>query len=360
MSPLLSDTIKEISEDIQAMNRYLGSSCQAAQALSKTYDSWMTKTIQESSLYSSASGLSDGIYNGYNGLKTSIGNALGIKAPGQDTNSGGGKAGKEQNTSWLVLTSGAFAGGTYDETYVAMSLIGTKIYRKKDGSDEFADPISVGPQLEIKDFAGRWDDPIIGLRVYSCPADYSNPCISDTDFNKNGQLFNFESLSRKSYRSMILVRDAIVNRTDINSVPGGAAAMQILGATRLPVFKLIEVTSSPGMLGLSDMLMQKFADLMGLDMASNYVAGVSIDISKAIETSKVATATSSLSEEDLMQLTQRVRDLRTQVEAYRQVVNEQVGNEADLVAMVTNLERSIYSSFNMRLMDNLKYASRSH
>lgn len=99
---------------------------------------------------------------------------------------------------------------------------------------------------------------------------------------------------------------------------------------------------------------------MGLDMASNYVAGVSIDISKAIETSKVATATSSLSEEDLMQLTQRVRDLRTQVEAYRQVVNEQVGNEADLVAMVTNLERSIYSSFNMRLMDNLKYASRSH
>lgn len=159
---------------------------------------------------------------------------------------------------------------------------------------------------------------------------------------------------------MILVRDAIVNRTDINSVPGGAAAMQILGATRLPVFKLIEVTSSPGMLGLSDMLMQKFADLMGLDMASNYVAGVSIDISKAIETSKVATATSSLSEEDLMQLTQRVRDLRTQVEAYRQVVNEQVGNEADLVAMVTNLERSIYSSFNMRLMDNLKYASRSH
>lgn len=356
MSPLLADTIKEISADIQEMNRYLGNSCQAAQALTKGVDTWVTKTVQESSLYSQASGATPGIYDAYKSFKSNLAGAIGGSvAPATQSNSGGTKLGQQVNVTWALLNSGAFAGGTYEEQLVGLNIMGTTIYRIKAGSSEQSDNEILSPRLFIKDFAGRWDDAPRNLSVFSCP-DASNPCLDAPDLTRNDNIPNFLSLAAKAYASMKLVRDAIINRQDINSIPGGSAAMQMLGATRLPAFKVLEVTSTPGMAGISEMLMRKFADLIGVDMAANYVGGMSIDILKASASAKMGT--SSVPLEDIKEVESRVRKLQEDVEAHRKTVYEVAGNESDLIALVTHLERSMYTSFNLQLMSNLKYASR--
>lgn len=356
MSPLLSDTIKEISEDIQKMNQYLGSSCQMAQMLTKNADNWVTQKVKDSSLQSTVNGAVSGFYDSYKQFKTDLGGAIGTTFPaGQTSNSGGTKLGQQVNVTWALLNSGAFAGGTLEEQIIGMNLIGTTIYKLKAGSTEETDHIHLGRRLWIPDFAGRWNDAPRNLEVFSCN-DTTNSCLDAPDFRQNDNIPNFMSLASKAYVSMKLIRDAIMNRQDINSVPGGAQAMLMLGATRLPAFKLLEVTSTPGMAGVSEMLMQKYADLIGLDMAANYVGGMAQDIMKASKAAKMGS--SSVSLDDIKDVEQRVRQLQEDVEAHRKIVYENAGTESDLITFVQHLERSIYTSFNLQLMNNLKFASK--
>lgn len=358
MSPQLADTIKEISDDIQRMNSYLGSSCQAAKALVNA-TGWPEKVAQQASQEKVANGGAGGIYDSYTQMKTSIGNSLGVTLPtAQQKNSGGAPVGSyEVNTAWLAVNSGAFAGMTQDEMSVAMTLTGTRIYRKKQGSDEIPDPLVVPRGLTVPDFAGRWNDAPTTLTVYRCPNDITSKCISDTDFSRTGTISNYQSLASKAYASLMIVRDAIINRTDIASVAGGPEAMQILGATRLPVFKILESTSTPGMIGISNMLIQKYSDLMGHEMASNYVGGITVEMEKSIVTIKQSTSTMSAG--DIDDLLKSLRVLQEEAAAYKAYIDRTVGTESDLITQVQHLERSIYASFNMRLMDNLKYASRN-
>lgn len=359
LTPLLGDTIKEIADDIQKMNAMLGSSCQAANALVNA-TGWPDKVSQQQTGQQVAQGGSGGWFDSYNDFKTNLGNALSVSpAPASATNSGGSPVGHaEHNVTWIAINSGSMTGinSTYKD--IVMSLVGTKIY-EKDSADSSAPKIRVFgpmPDFEVKHLAGRWSNSSVTLYTYSCPDDIGNKCTG-SDFMEVSPIYGFKPLARMAYESMQTIRDAIQNRQDLFAVPGGTQAVQILGATRLPAFRILELTSSPSMTAVSNVFMQKYADLIGVEMTVNFLDTMAVELRRAMTDAKKYSASKvSLDEADVKELLERLTELQKQAADVKAELDRVNGSEAELMRHMSSLEQYVNTSFNMRLMDNMKYA----
>lgn len=360
LTPLLGDTIKEIADDIQKMNSMLGNSCQAAQSLVNA-TGWPEKVAQKQTGNEVAQGTGgSGWFDSYNNFKTNLGNALSVTTPAANAaNSGGSPAGEvPHNVTWLALNSGALSGVNAEYKNVVMSLVGTKIY-EKDPNDASAPRIrSIGrlAKFELKSLAGRWSTTPAPLTVYECPDDITNKCIG-TDFDQAGQINNYKPLARKAYESMVLIRDAIQNRQELFAVSGGEDAVTLLGATRLPAFRVLELTSSPTMAAVSNVFIQKYADLIGLELTVNFVETMVAELRASItDAKKYAVNGISLDDNDVGELIEKLSELQLEAATIRAELDRVNGSEDQLVRQMASLEQYINTSFNMRLMDNLRYS----
>jgi hypothetical protein len=156
---------------------------------------------------------------------------------------------------------------------------------------------------------------------------------------------------------MKTIRDAIVNRQDVLTVTGGEEAMQMMGSTRLPAYKILELTSAGGLTGLSEIMMQKYADLMGWELATQFILQLTEDVAKQISDSK-ASSGNGFAQEDLEFLEKKLTKLNVEAAEIRNELAAINGSQADLINEIQMMERSFYNSFNLRLMDNLKTAQR--
>lgn len=356
MSPQLMKTIKQISDDIQRMNNFLGNSCQMAKGLvaATQKSSWMENEKTKAAGTEVATAASSDFYSSWNRVKSSVGDmfsSLDANQPGSEaSNSGGSPGGKPQkNVLWIVLGSGELAGMDEDYRDVVMSLIGSKIYKQKAGDAERPEIESMEAMLTVKNLAGRFSDSAVSLRVWSCGSDLTSSCLDRTTRTIN----NYKPLARKAYESMQIVRDAIVGRTDIITATGGVEAMQMLGATRLPAFRILELTSTPGMLGVSEALMQRYADLIGIELASSFIETLAHDVLKSVSG---GTRQDGLLEADIQEMRYRIEDLRKQAADHRAEVQRIAGSQSELIDQLTHLERSIMAGFNMKMAQNLKFA----
>lgn len=353
MAPQLHDTMQEISKDIQKMNSFLGNSCQMAQQLVNA-TGWGEKTAMKQANRDVAQGGSTGIYDAYTRMKASLGDALGVAIPAaEERNSGGSPAGAvEHNVTWLALNSGQLAGVGAEYQKLAMSLLGTVIYMKDpDPGRNVPMVLNFGPQkVTLPQIAGRWNENAVTLRVYDCGLDITNKCLTMVE----SDLVNFKPFARRIYDAMTLVRGAIIARQDVMLTPGGPDALRALGTTRLPLFKVLALTSSPGMAGLSDMLIRKYADLVGVELAANFVETMTYELGQATAGAKKDGSNVDIG--DLANLERKLVELRREAGDLSEKIATANGSQADLIAELGHLERSVYASFNARLMDNLRYA----
>ena len=303
-----------------------------------------------------AAGGTGSYYTAYSQLKTSLNATFGTAIPvAEQTNSGGSPVGAgERNVTWLAINSGSLASSTPQYMQVILGMLGTKIYKRRPGSgDELAMNPVFTQVVEVKDLAGYWYESSKNLTVWDCGTDITQPCLEPTGDVISG----FKPLARLAYESMKTIRDAIVNRQDVLTVTGGVEAMQMMGLTRLPAYKILELTSSGGMTGLSEIMMQKYANLIGWELATQFILQLTEDVAKQISDSK-ATASSGFAQADLDFLEKRLTGLNMEASAIRNELAVINGSQADLINEIQMMERSFYNSFNLRLMDNLKMAQR--
>jgi hypothetical protein len=339
------------------MNGYLGDSCKAAQALVglTPAEKWANEQVQKRTGAAMSDGGTGSYYTGYSQLKTSLNATLGTALPVVErTNSGGSPVGAgERNVTWLAINSGSLASSSPQYMQVIRGMMGTKIYRQKPGSDVLSLNPVYSQKVYVKNLAGKWYDNSISLPVWDCGVDIQEKCLEPV----GDTIANFKPLSRLAYESMKLIRDAIVSRQDILSVAGGQDAMRMMGSTRLPAYKILELTSSGGLTGLSEIMMQKYADLMGWELATQFVIQLTEDVAKQISDSKAATG-NGFAQEDLEYLEDKLKTLNMEAAEIRRELTAINGSQADLINEMQMMERSFYNSFNLRLMDNLKSAQR--
>jgi conjugative transfer pilus assembly protein TraH len=359
MSPQLSKTMQEISDEIQRMNNHLGNSCQMAKdTLNATgAEQWARSMGNSLSGAMVSLGQASGFYDSFTELRGSVGKVVAAAnnlPTAQKSNSGGAPVGNpERNITWLAMNSGSLSNFSAEHRKLAMNMVGTVIYRKNAAQDAVPEEIVIGALSNaVQVLAGRWNDanvPIGG--AWDCGNDPTSACLTPTV-----STWSLKPLAAQAYESLRLVRDAIRDRQAVLSLPNGSAALQILGTTRLPVYRVLELTSAPSMAGVSDALLEKYADYMGLEMAARMLTGLLTDVQKSLSSSQGTF--DGLARQDLEQLNQtllrQLRDIRSAEETLVQLI----GPERDLVTQVEHLERSLYASFNLRVADNLRFARR--
>lgn len=350
-APQLETVIGQISDDIQRMNAMMGSSCQAAAALVNA-TGWPEKVKAQNAGQSASTGALGGFYDGYQKFSSSLNDALNTDyGPAVEKNSGGAPVGKkEHNVTWLAINSGQISDSGRDYRNIVLSMFGTTIYKLDEHNPDTPQQQTISKRVNMEELAGRWSSPPSSLGVWNCGDDISDPCL----LMGEGTVANFRPLASKAYQSMTVIRDAIMNRQDIMTVTGGPAAMTMLGATRLPVFKVIEISSSPGMIGLSEIFLQKFADLMGYELATAFINTASEELSRSLTTARRYSTT--IDPNDIKHLEIQVLELKKESGEVRKKLDALHGSQADLIKEVEHLEGALWSGFNLRLMDNIKTA----
>lgn len=358
VSPSLNATIEAISNDIQKMNGMLGNSCQMAKLLTSGAQNYVDK-LTASRAAEGQGGAYSGIFSSYEAMKTDLSNITGMSLPAtEQTNSGGAPIGRvEQNVTWVAMNSGQFS--DYSQSFIdyTLSLMGTTIYRNVAGSDGKAtiEPKPWTPALEVRDLAGHWHESATVKKMYSCPMDSSNPCVNSPDWHMTFP--THKPFARMAYESLRRLSDGVLNRTAIGGTPNYAQDIAIVGATSLPAYRMIELTTSPGMLSINEAMVQKYADFMGLEMAANVVDTMAAEFRKALAGGGSVLAAGKLQAADVEALEQRVKELQEQGRALRAELRAVYSDQASLLAELEHMERSLQTNFSLRLASNIRYSA---
>ncbi|MBK6616142.1 conjugal transfer protein TraH [Ottowia sp.] len=353
MSPELEGAIAEITAEINKFNNMAKSSCEAAQALvgaTGLTDTSFRSAESQAQGYERGRGAVAGVFEAMTSLG---GNLPGVKAATdaapQALNAGGKKVKTvEKNYIWVAMNSGTMSDFPDSMKQIAMSLIGAQISKQDP-----ADPDKLIPQIEaytihMEDLVGTWDQATVPIRILTC--NETDQCLSPAP-----AINNMAPFARIAYNNLIRLRNKIVARTPLDATDNDAVAM--LGMTSVPMWKILELTSTPGRVWLSDQYIMKYSQLIGYELAIGFVNTFSTDLEKSMHTTgpnEPAADVKQIYADILLRLSR----LRAESAAVKAKIDQNVGGMQGTLAELQHLERTLYQNMSTRMMDNLKYASR--
>lgn len=356
LSPDLANVISEISKDMQTMNNKLGNSCEAAASALKGVginQEWMNNLSRQAGLASNADGSSTSMFDAYQTFKSDLGLATAKVESTSPVNSGGKPVvGPEKNFLWAAMNSGNLSDFPDSMKEIAMSLLGTSgVLKDASDPDRMVDLIKA-QTIKLEDLVSHWNTPTVLIKKYECTTS-DDKCLEMTIVDTPVKPF-----ARIAYENLVLLRDAIAARNALATVPGSDDALRMLGVTQLPVYKVLELTATPGRLYLSEIYIQKYADLIGYELAIGFMESITSDLEKTINSSK-ATEQSVGEKEYLAELKKTLAAYRADARQVGQKIADSTGGQIGLIQEVERLERVLYSGFSNRMMETMRFASKS-
>ncbi len=356
MSPDLANVISEISKDMQTMNNKLGNSCEmAAQALKGVgvTQEWMNGISNSAGLAANADGSSTSMFDAYQTFKSNLGLATQKVEASAPLNSGGKRVvGPEKNFLWAAMNSGSLSDFPDQMKEIAMSLLGTQgVLKDATNADQMRD-LMKAQTIKLEELVGKWNTTTVTIKKYECTT-ADDKCLEMAIVDTAVKPF-----ARIAYENLVLLRDAIATRQPLSAVPGSDDALRMLGVTQLPAYKVLELTSTPGRLYLSEVFIQKYADLIGYELAIGFMESITSDLEKTLNAAKAAEQTVG-EKEYLVELRKTLQKYREDARELGQKIAQSTGGQWGLIQEVERLERVLYTSFSNRMMETMRYASKS-
>lgn len=352
MSPELEGAITELTAEINKINAGMQSSCQMASTLLEgagitqqamdgamaTAKRWAVGDGSQSDAAASA--------QAYNGNLA----ATRAKVDASATNSGGNIVKKvARNYVWAAMNSGVLTDMPDSKKMVAMSLIGAYGNAPGPTADQLT-PISLEGPLKLVDLVGTTATPTVTLKILDCGADTAE-CLTPTEVNQAGVV----PFARIAMNNLVQLRDKIETRTAL--VPADNAALQMLAMTSMPVWKVLELTSTPQMHWLSDTYIEKFSNVIGYEMAIQFLIQFTIDVEKTMAISAKTEDGASV-KDNYEKIKTQLQKIREEAMEVKRQIDAHVGGMQGMIAEIEHLERTMYFSLSTHLMDNVKFAAR--
>lgn len=352
MSPDLEGAINDITSMINMFNQGASSSCEAAQNLMEKYgpsQGTINKAVKDAIGIDRENGVVTDVVAGIRKYATDMGVAR-TTVDARATNSGGKKErAVSRNYIWSAMNSGQMADFPTSLKEVAMSIASATIVRVNTASPDAAPiPDSKPATINFQDLVGTWNDTTLTLSILRC--DEADECLNPAP-NAEAQT----GFARNVYTRLLALRTKIINRTPLDATDN--ASLQLLGMTTMPVWKVLELTSSPGRIWLSDEYIKKFSNVIGYELAIGFVTSISYDIEKMLHKKKSAGDDPAVIE-NLTLVMERMQKLREDAAIVKQRLDANSGGLAGSIAEIQHLERTLYQNMSTRMMDNLKYAQR--
>jgi conjugative transfer pilus assembly protein TraH len=351
MSPELEGAITELTAEINKMNALAKSSCQMASSMltgagitQQAMDGAMASAKRWAVGDGSASDDATASQNYDANLSASQ-----AKVDAGAVNSGGNAVKKvARNYVWSAMNSGVLTDMPDSKKQIAMSLIGAYGNTIIAASPDQLKPVTQEATIKLVDLVGTSATPNVNLSVLVC--DETSECKEPAPAPQLVVPF-----ARIAYNNLVQLRDKIETRAPLTAADD--AALQMLGMTSMPVWKVLELTSTPALHWLSDTYIEKFSNVIGYEMAIQFLIQFTQDVEKTM-TITGATEDAASVKENYDKIKIQLQKLREEASTVKASIDANVGGMQGMIAEIEHLERTLYFSLSTHLMDNVKFAAR--
>jgi len=353
MAPEVAATIEVMQDWAQRMNALNINSCQAASALineknldfmvskeaTQRAEAWKVKMGTEADRFLSNVGVESNLAEAYTA------NASAKSAyPNQHVNTPEGVM--EGNATWELLKKIPDLDST--ERLLIISMIGTRIAHP--ATDDSGDTTSKGDSwpgiLSIKDLVGQRNT-TSKAKLYTCGADVDT-CLTMVRDTTETEYASFANIANSKMKG---IRNSILNRTSQN-----VSDLKILDMTSVPIYRLIATMTSTRYPWLSDAGIERYADLVGLELAMAYLDYLMTEVRRQMHVS-AKNQTAAYAE----YLRQLEGTIALQLESGYRLRMEKLQERSSLTADITEIEhfeRSLYSNLSSNLAANLRFGKK--
>lgn len=249
------------------------------------------------------------------------------------------------NITWKLLSR--ISGMSDQEKELIMSLVGTTITSKANDSKGAESPITKGfaDQISINELIGnRAGD--TSARIYSCDGD--SDCLSLPELP---DLVSYTSFARIAFNKMKAIKAAIVTRSAQDP-----ANLALVDMTSVPIYRLIAVTTLSKYPALSDTIIEKYADVVGLDLAMVYLEYLSEEVRRQIKVEVPHQPKVILTFFENLEKT-----IDKKLEAGRAKRLELISQRSALmanIAEIEHIERTLFSNLSASMAANLRFGQK--
>lgn len=351
MAPEVAATIEVMQDWAQRMNQFNMNSCQASTALVNENNlSFLASTDaeQRASAFKVSLGASADKFLANFSVKSDLAEVYAANdsaktaAPNQFNNTP--QEALSGNAIWQILKKVPDISNR--EKILIMSLIGTHIPEKvtDDLGDTTTKSKSYPGIINIIDLLGNRTGSTT-KKMYSCGADTTN-CLILTTPNET-----YDGFSRIAYKAMTGIRSNIINRVAQNTTD-----LQLLNMTTLPVYRMIATATASKYPFISQIAIERYADLVGLEMALGYLDYLSSEVRRqmAVEAKNQTSAYALL-------LADIERNIAQNLEQGNRLRMEKLADRGALMANIgeiENFERALYSNLSSNLAASLRFGKK--
>ena len=353
MAPEVAATIEVMQDWAQRMNGLNMSSCEAAKALvnKDNFDFLIREDAQQRA----------------QAWKVSLGEATDsflakadIKSNYAETYAAEGRAktaapaqykdtpaeALQGNVTWEILKK--VSDLDESEKLLIISLVGTHI--PKQANDALGDPtttnISHPSIITIEDLVGNRTENT-KKKLYTCGAD-TLTCMTMVPSTTETSYKGFAYVAMIRMRN---IRSAILNRN-----PQNTDDLKILDMTSLPIYRLISTSASTRYPWLSESAIERYADLVGLELALTYLDYLMTEVRRQL-TIEMKNQSSAYK----IYLDRMEHSIETQLQDGYRLRMKKIAERSSLTADITeieHLERTLYSTLSSNLAANLRFGKK--
>lgn len=336
ISPQISQTIEEMAQKVEKLNQMNISSCEAAQGLvaglwgeSQGRDSEVCKAIANSQ-----------------GFATDWAKAR------QDCNAGGdrteilGKNGdetipsKSYNYTWHMLNKSYPSFDREFKEYL-MTLVGTIVYQHAD-NDEANGTVKYFGHGN-RDLIMALLDGSSGTRVLRC--DETENCLNPSD--STGVTISAAQALKPRVQALIASMAVKVKSNE----PLTTEEIGILGATSIPLYKIITVNAAAQYGGMNSAEVEGLAEVVAMDMLETIVGEFYNYVQRAQGTFNEADETT------LTQWRDQLTNVRKVIDGYSYAMNERLQRTQTYIDRSIYLERTLRNSISPQMSAALSFRS---
>lgn len=340
ISPQINKTLTELQQVAQALNAMNINSCEAGQGLAEGLNgNWQ----RSSQYFAKVSGPITGLFSDHSEAREAVqgDNAKTNQAINAITDPKMKQVAKPGNIAWRALYK--LPGLDDRDREILMSLTGTIIIPSDAPADE--PPVYKTPKaITIQQFIRGNQN--AKIPVYTC-ADSSgeNQCLIVSD----------DEVSVTPYAQKVEGKLNTIAAKFKDNKPLDSSEIAFINITGLPVYKALAVSTAVPNVGLDQMWISKYADLIAAEYAYQFILQSAQQIRQAF--SQASQSVPGIAQEGLKQmlsdLDKTKADAREQVRlAYSKV--ESVNKIAD---EITYMEKNLIGNMPANLAGNLRFAS---
>lgn len=341
----LCPTCANVTEALQATANFVNqaqvSSCEAAKGVvnASVPDAWTKDTVNTAKMFGVDSGQFANVSESWEKVYNNWGQASTVTAKAAALDPAKAPFVPGGNVVWKALKRVNSLSDDY--RMLLMSLVGTTILDPASGMSRSVIPTGI----TVETLIGQATVSASAVEYLQCDTVSPDGCLNPTVASWSSD--SFRTMIRKKMEDVV---DHMVNRT---AYADPQATYGFLGATELPVYKMLAVATSGGNTAMADAMIGHYQELIAAKYAETYLQELARDLRYAL--SQINTGSDATTSQAIRDLAPQLEQISSAARAAVASAYAKAASTYNISLEVAHMERALNASLSQNLRSSLAF-----